>query len=328
MPLPNDEIGFFRPATVTVDAQGLDSPNSRSFGKALVLTIKPKIAGQTVRYTTDNTQPTAQSPICDGPITLKDSAIVRAACFDGNNQRAGAIFRGEYQFEPLNIQVHGVSTQYSPRCCFRNRQRSTSPARISNEARCAYTLDGFDPVSSSTLYTAPIVIKRDTLVKARCFDAAGKAHGGVWTGSFINHDYEKNLTTGKPVTASGSQPNHPPEDAAWMATIVLGQSGWWGGDAPQWLQVDLQAVHKLDHVRVFTYWDDSRYYQYKIEVSVDGQQWTKVVDRSDNTSVSTPLGQLTTFAPTDARYVKITILKNKACNPAVHLEQLRVYEVP
>jgi len=57
-----------------------------------------------------------------------------------------------------------------------------------------YTLDGFDPISSSPLYTAPILIKGHA-DKGPLLRRAGKPHGSVWTGSFINHDYEKNLTT-------------------------------------------------------------------------------------------------------------------------------------
>jgi len=43
--------------------------------------------------------------------------------------------------------------------------------------------------------------------------------------------------------------------------------GWWGGGAPQWLHFDLQVVHKLDHAGGH-YWDDSRYYQYKMQVGL------------------------------------------------------------
>ena len=104
---------------------------------------------------------------------------------------------------------------------------------------------------------------------------------------------------------------------------------YWGAlNAPQWLQVDLQAPHMLDRINVYTYWDVRqyhRYYQYKVAVSMDGKTWTTVIDRSQNTNPATPLGYEDRFAPTQARYIRVTMSKN-SINPAVHIVELRAFE--
>ena len=46
-------------------------------------------------------------------------------------------------------------------------------------------------------------------------------------------------------------------------------------------------------------------YQYIIEVSMDGSNWTKVVDRSNNTESGSLL--FDTFEPIDCKYMKLTL---------------------
>ena len=51
-----------------------------------------------------------------------------------------------------------------------------------------------------------------------------------------------------------------------------------------------------------------------------------MVDMSANTKPAVATGDMHKFAPADARYVRITMLKNSA-NPGVHLVEFRVFEV-
>lgn len=130
---------------------------------------------------------------------------------------------------------------------------------------------------------------------------------------------ELNLTTGKPVKSSRTTPGASPEDA------VDGNPGtFWDAPFGQWLQVDLQKVTTLDEIHLLTYSDGSRYYQYVIEVSTDGKTWTKIADESKNAKVATDAGYRHTFKPTQARFVKVTMLKNSA-NPGVHISEVRVF---
>ena len=100
---------------------------------------------------------------------------------------------------------------------------------------------------------------------------------------------------------------------------------WSASPAPQWLQIDLESVHPVNGVWLFPYYGDGRYYQYKVETSLDGLAWTTVVDASQNTKPSSFRGYRHTFSSANARYVRVTMLKNSA-NVGVHLYEVRVYE--
>jgi len=60
-------------------------------------------------------------------------------------------------------------------------------------------------------------------------------------------------------------------------------------------------------------------------VSVDGKAWKKVLDFSKDTVPATAAGYSGKFPQTEARYVRINMLKNSA-NPFVHIVELIVDE--
>ncbi len=140
----------------------------------------------------------------------------------------------------------------------------------------------------------------------------------------IELDIQKNLTTGKPVTASdGTQGANVPEFV--VDGIASPLSSWWATPAPQWVQIDLEKPYVLDRVQVFPFWDGGRYYQYTVEISADGKKWMMIGDKSANTTKATEKGDEFSFKPVNTRYIKVNMLKNSA-NPAVHLVEVRAFE--
>ena len=118
------------------------------------------------------------------------------------------------------------------------------------------------------------------------------------------------------MTASHTEQGHSPD------TVVNGcvqLDDCWGGTARA-VGADRSSgsSYKLDRVVLYTYWDGHRYYQYTVEVSVDGKNWTQVVDMTKNTKVATADGISSEFPPCDARYVKVNMLKNSD-NEGVHV---------
>ncbi len=80
----------------------------------------------------------------------------------------------------------------------------------------------------------------------------------------------------------------------------------WGtidGSVPAWWQVDLGDIYELAGIGINWYNEAIRAHQYRVEISEDGEEFTTVVDKTDNI----------TFGPTadgigrSARYVRITI---------------------
>ncbi len=139
--------------------------------------------------------------------------------------------------------------------------------------------------------------------------------------------FEKNLTTFKPVTCSSSELRSEKSMEYAVDGIVDNYSYWGAKPYPQWLRVDLDKPHKLNTIQVFTVYQlaQKRYYQYTVEVSADGENWTQVADMSTNTTPATHKGDMHKFAPRMARYIKVNMLYNSA-NPGVHIVELRAFE--
>ena len=134
---------------------------------------------------------------------------------------------------------------------------------------------------------------------------------------------ELNVARGKPATSSApSEGEHKPEHAVDGDTDR--GSAWWGRGTPMWFQVDLGKPITIGAVRIYFYWDGRRYYQYTVEVSLDGKTWQRVVDESRNTTPSTPKGFARMFPPVQARYVRVHILKNSV-NQSGHIAELKIY---
>jgi hypothetical protein len=138
---------------------------------------------------------------------------------------------------------------------------------------------------------------------------------------------EIGIAVGKPVTTS-SEPemDHRPEFAVDGNAQDKDGSSWWvGPPAPQWMQIDLEESRTIDKIRVYPYWDNSRFYRYRVDISQDAENWQLVGDMSQNSKPGTSAGDVFRFDATAARYVRVTMLYNSA-NPSMHVVEVRVYE--
>jgi HEAT repeat protein len=131
-----------------------------------------------------------------------------------------------------------------------------------------------------------------------------------------------NLAEHRPVTASV-----PQQGARAPALAVDGrvdiESCWWGSGWPADLVVDLVQTQKVAAAHVYFYSGDARVYQYRVDVSADGDAWQTVVDRSSDAPPASPEGFLNAFAPVSARYARLSVLKNSV-NEAVHVVEFEV----
>lgn len=76
------------------------------------------------------------------------------------------------------------------------------------------------------------------------------------------------------------------------------------GNNPEWIQIDLGKTKQF--CEIWTQFEYTTFfYQYKIETSINGTDWTLYADRSDNTMQGSPMIDKGT---TKARYVRLTIL--------------------
>lgn len=323
---------------VAFEADGLIDPDyvgpfhnrENHFGDKLTLNLKPLVAGSTIRYTLDGSVPTKGSPRFTKSFLIETNRTVRTQVFGADGNKLGFIATRPYEFHPIQGTVDGLlmSVPHDEaghgvhRTQFGDKVTVTLSKAIKG-GRTRYTTDGSAPKPESPAYDKPIVLTASGVVSARYFDAHGQPKGTLWRRQFDRIDAETNLTTGKSVTASKAEPNGKAEYAA--DGIIDRDFHWDGpGGAPQWWQVDLEASHKLSRIQVVTYWDGHRHYQYRVEVSLDGETWNEVVDFSKNTKPATKDGVMHAFDPLIARHIRITMLHNSA-NPGLHLVEVRAY---
>ncbi|WP_194765832.1 chondroitinase-B domain-containing protein [Tamlana sp. I1] len=130
-----------------------------------------------------------------------------------------------------------------------------------------------------------------------------------------------NVALGKSVTTSNEQSSNP------ASNLVDGDadSRWSGEFYPNWVTVDLGGLYTVNSTEVICFKD--RAYQYTIEVSTDGNTFTQVVDRSNNTtggSNDSPIADA--FSNVDARYVRITVSGAASYSGDwISIEELRVF---
>jgi len=132
-----------------------------------------------------------------------------------------------------------------------------------------------------------------------------------------------NLCKGRPVTASRPWQGGLKPELAVDGVIAL-HSYWSSPEPPSAITVDFGEATPLRVVRVINYWDGRRYYQYRVEASADGKGWQLVGDHTENTQPATKEGKLFRFPTTDARFLRVTMLKNSA-NPGMHIVELQAF---
>ena len=112
-----------------------------------------------------------------------------------------------------------------------------------------------------------------------------------------------NIARDKPVVCDKNNEKNGKEP--WRIVDGSTKTGWAadGGDAPQWIKIDLGQSYQLNQSKIA--WEgDSRAYQYMIEVSADDINWTKVVDNRNNKTIS---GTNNDSLDCKGRYVRLTI---------------------
>ena len=239
----------------------------------------------------------------------------------------------ERLMQPVTIAVKSSDTFDSAKAIqlLRARTLFVKPVTVTMtsplpDTQIRYTTDGSKPKLLSPVRPVSFPIAQDTELRVALFDRDGRQLAPEQRVVCQNIDYEQNLTTGKPITASAVVGDATPQYVVDGFVMLDIWRGWWdGGTCPQWVSVDLQTIRNLNKVHVFPYYGDAQTYAYVVDVSTDNKVWTKVVDRSKNTDKATPAGHVDTFEPTQARYLRVTMVSSTA-NSGGHLVEVRAWE--
>lgn len=129
------------------------------YSSPLKITISSDTAGATIRYTTDGTNPTATSKVYTGPITVSSNATIKAyAVKDGLND--SKIYGATYNFTKAAEPVFSI-----PAGSYSGLQVVTLSSATEG-AVIRYTTDGTNPTVNSKVYTGPIIVSSNKVIKA------------------------------------------------------------------------------------------------------------------------------------------------------------------
>ena len=135
------------------------TPNGGTFSNSCEVSIIAQ-EGATIFYTTDGTDPTADSSRYTAPFTLTNNAVVKAiavkeGCY--NSKISYAAFTREVSALDAPVITPNGGT-------FSNSCEVSITAQ--EGASIFYTTDGTDPTADSSKYTAPFTLTNSTVVKA------------------------------------------------------------------------------------------------------------------------------------------------------------------
>jgi hypothetical protein len=96
----------------------------------------------------------------------------------------------------------------------------------------------------------------------------------------------------------------------------------WAAQGKQWIQYDLGAEKKVNYVAVAWFTGDARSYVFNIELSADGENWTRVFD--GESSAATNECEVLPTPETMARYVRLNVQGNNENNWS-NVSEVRIY---
>ncbi|HOX37867.1 MAG TPA: DUF6067 family protein [Candidatus Brocadiia bacterium] len=101
---------------------------------------------------------------------------------------------------------------------------------------------------------------------------------------------------------------------------------WAAENIPVFLTVLLPKPSDINTIRLWTFWNGRRYYQYIIEGSSDGEKWEMLADMRDNKRPAGPDGEFYRFPTRNVSQVRVTFVHNSESDRAGgHIVEIEGY---
>ena len=178
-----------------------------------------------------------------------------------------------------------------------------------NGLHVVYTTDGTAPTSRSAVYSSPIALSRGGTLQAACLAPDGRL------GMMASKYFAGLAPIGwKVVSADGEDVINPASNAIDGNSSTIWQTRSNADLAlPQKLTVDMVSVHRIAGFTYLPRQDGSHdgvVDTYRFETSLDGQDWTTIVDSGRFWNIeNNPVLQEVPFTPVNARFFRFTALK-------------------
>lgn len=114
-----------------------------------------------LRYTLDGSEPTAESPIYEGPFTISESVVVKAKVFSDDFFDSSVVTASL-----TRVWVNVATPVVDAAAAFTGSKTKVSISCATEGAVVRYTLNGNEPNSHSTKYTGPFYVTDSCTVKA------------------------------------------------------------------------------------------------------------------------------------------------------------------
>ncbi len=298
------------------------------FGKNIELVATNRIPELQLEYATERDPKAKDWQSLPNPFILEETTPLHIRAVDAQGQAIGNEFFQNYHHQPIKISTKGLWKDLPIGSWEKLRFEDTLWLSLSTayeNSIIRYQTKGGVVDSNSILYEGPIPITETSHLRAQVFDQEGKKIGSTLRETYFKIWYEESLTTGKPISASNDHIRPNGAAPANNGRITLWEM--WGDhvDVENWVKVDLEQSEEISRLKVYTFWDNWRYYQYTIEGSLNGENWFQLVDFSQNTQMATHEGIEHKIKPTKARFLRINMLYNSA-NPGLHLVEFGAFE--
>jgi alpha-L-fucosidase len=186
-----------------------------------------------------------------------------------------------------------------------------------SEGTCArYTLDGSNPTTDSTLYTAPFPLPKGGLLIAQAFPLTPEADAIGAKTATTRIEYGPARANWKIIACSSQDQDTPPKNAIdenlWSIWHTRYRDG--ADPMPHSIAVDLGGTMTISG---FTYtprqdqWENGIIMRARFEVSEDGKTWTIAADNVDFDNIVNSRQQQVVKLPAtvSARYFRMTALR-------------------
>lgn len=186
-------------------------------------------------------------------------------------------------------------------------KQTTIQLTSSLEGDIHFTLDGSEPTVESSRYTESFSLSKTTNVRAALFFAGGKQVDHGTRKTFVHVDPVKNLALGKSVTTNvTSGPIRSPARLTDGGTGTLDYFlGYPAEPEPILVTIDLGSDTPINRIVTHSFTNGSAFESYEVLVSKDGQDFTKVADRTKKPEKATSTA-VHHFEKSDVRYIRIS----------------------
>lgn len=324
---------FTRPFTVSM--KGLTYPEEKEgnfydhrwFASEVELDIDQIGGGFQIMFTTADDPADEDWRPWQGALSIRKSMHLRIKAMDRYGDQLGRQYYQRFFLRPVKAQVAGLLEDLPPGSWEKLRFQDRAEVRFSevnSDYTLHYTIDGTQVTATSPAYAGPFEITETTTLRAALFDEKGMTHGASFVETYYKVWPRPSLTTNKRTWSSGEALRPGLATKATNGRVTLWEQ--WGDHKSEenWIQVDLGKVEEISRLNVVNFWDNYRYYQFNVEGSVDGKDWTMLWDFSKNTEKASAQGYEYALKGSKARYLKLNVLFNSA-NPGLHVVEFSAW---